>query len=144
MPGFPSASWYYAAPQSDTFECARCDAETDERDRSPETSLCRPCDRFEGFLNTLHTARYRRAAQRAIGPNIQPIAQGDTVMDPNLLNALLANLDPFTAGAVIDGLERLGLLPETATDPDRTFVVIDQDPPPTVAVLGLLPRRFAA
>jgi hypothetical protein len=52
-----------------------------------------------------------------------------TPVDARTLDALLAELSPHTAGDVIDTLGKIGALPESHRDPDRTYVLLDEDPP---------------
>jgi hypothetical protein len=136
MAGFPSMRWYYEPKEPDLFECPHCQEEYEERDREPETSLCRGCYRFDLMLIDLHRAREKRRAARLTGSHTQPVSQGDTAMsqpiDPRALDVLLGALDPFVAGEVIDALARLGLLPEPP-DPDAPIAYTVRDQPPSMA-----------
>jgi hypothetical protein len=78
---------------------------------------CHPCDRFLSFLDDVHIARRRRLSAQSTRP-----AERTATMDPVTLTELLASLDPFVAGEVIDALARLGLLPEPPS-PDEPIAL---------------------
>lgn len=52
-------------------------------------------------------------------------------ISPALLEAIIDELDPHSAGQLLDILAKLGVLPPSGTDPDAriAFTVRDQAPP---------------